>query len=70
MRDLEQGYMRDRKAAQEKRVEFILSKEAFRDFMFKELSLPPDQSVRTAHILRVAQSNQDRELNDQLTMAA
>ncbi len=69
MRDLEQGYMRDRKAAQGKRVEFILSKECH-DFIVKELNQPSGHKVSTADILRVVEINQERELNDQLVMAA
>ncbi len=69
MRDLEQGYMRDRKAAQGKRVEFILSKETD-DYIKKDLRFPLDETIGTMHLLKAAQNNQDRELDDQLIMAA
>ncbi len=68
MRDLEQGYMRDRQAESAPRVEFILSGQA-RDYITKELQVPENSAVGTAEILRCMQLNQERELETQMVMA-
>ncbi len=68
MRDLDQGYMRDRQAENAPRVEFLLSKDA-REFIIKEQKLPADATVGTAEILRCAQLNLDRQLDEQIVMA-
>lgn len=67
MRDLEQGYMRDRQAENGPRVEFLLSVEA-QNYIKKELELP-ERGLGTADILRCSQRNQERELEDQIVMA-
>jgi hypothetical protein len=69
MRDLEQGYMRDRQAAEGARVSFVLSPEANK-FVRAQLKLKPEQQITTAHILRCAEINQESELEEQLVMAS
>ncbi len=66
MRDLEQGYMRDRQAELGARVEFILTPEAA-EFIAKELST---SEVGTREILRCMEINQEAELKEQLLMAS
>lgn len=68
MRDLEQGYMRDREAARGPRVEFILGPEA-QKFIQKQQNLG-EQKIGTNEILRCSQINQDSELKDQLITAS
>lgn len=69
MRDLEQGYMRDRDAASGKRVEFLVIPEA-QKFIQKELGLSEDELIKTSHILNRTENNQEVELEDQLMMAS
>lgn len=69
MRDLEQGYMRDRRAAEGQRVEWILSPEA-EHFIKKELTLSGESPVKCANILRCAELNQERELKELLLMSS
>lgn len=68
MRDLEQGYMRDRQAELGERVEFIVGPED-KKFIEKELHLPEKNQLSTADCLRLTQINQERELKEQLLMA-
>lgn len=69
MRDLAQGYMRDRDSALGKRVEFLVSPEtiAFIQSELKEL-FEFSTKITTRHILRTAEIVQERELSDQLLM--
>lgn len=67
MRDLEQGYMRDREAATGNRVEFILSPES-QAYCRSVLNLPENAKIDTGHILRVAALNQDAEVRMQKEM--
>lgn len=68
MRDLEQGYMRDRQAEIGKRVDFLAPTET-QKFLRVELGLKADAEIKTADLLRGAEIVQERELNDQILMA-
>jgi hypothetical protein len=68
-RDLEQGYMRDRKAGDGPRVEFVLTPEAA-ELIGKELNLPKNSPVGTAQVMRCFQHYQEKELEEQLVMAS
>lgn len=67
MRDLEQGYMRDRQSAAEERVEFILSPET-QGYCRIAMNLDKNARINTAMILSVAQINQDQEVRTQKLM--
>ena len=69
MRDLEQGYMRDRQAAEGKRVSLALPPETAQ-FIRKTLKLPKEAPITTTEVLRCVELNQEHELNEQLLMAA
>lgn len=69
MRDLEQGYMRDRQAEQGSRVEFVISPEE-KHFLMKDLKIEPARNIVLADILLSMERNQERELQTQLIMAA
>ena len=68
MRDLEQGYMRDRQAEIGKRVDFLAPTET-QKFLRVELGLKANEEIKTANILRGAEIVQERELEDQILMA-
>lgn len=69
MRDREQSYDRDRKAAHGPRVEFLSFPEVD-EHIRAELNLPEDQPITLAERLRLNEINQETELKEHMLMAA
>lgn len=67
MRDLEQGYMRDRQAEIGERVEFVVPPES-RAYCHSVLSLENESEPDCKDLLRFTELNQENELNEQLLM--
>lgn len=69
MRDLEQGYMRDRQAETGKRVDIVTTDEDLPSF-WQRLGISEGSPVGIREVTRCVQANQEEELAEQLLMGA